>query len=271
MMEMSMWLIIAIALGFIFGWLLSKIIEKRKYGSEIESLNTILQERNERLEKLEKKFQEEKMILDEVSNKLRNSEESLVQKISLATQLQAKLEKEKNSNSDSVESTKYIYALEKQIKELKKTDKKRVEELKEFELVLLKAEEIIAENKKRDKALVDDLEYQVEILTLTNDEKLKAIALYQETIVEFENELKLYTATSKDDEFVISKDQFLKIEEQLETYQKEIVALKKINSDFVDTTVHIKPEVEPIIEEKELDDGSIVKLFRETYKKITKS
>jgi len=269
-MEISIWLLVAIALGFIFGWLLSKVIGKRKHDSEIESLNSILKERNEMLNKLEKKIQEERVIFEKVSDELKNSDESLAQKISLATQLQAKLKK-KNSMTDSIESKEYISILEKELKELKRLDKKRVKELEEFELVLVKAEEIITKNQKKDKELLDDLEYQVEVLTLTNDEKLKTIELYQETIAEFEKELKLYTATSKDDEFVISKDQFLKIEEQLERYQKEIVELKKINSEFVNEIVKIKPEDELFIEEKELDDGSIVKLFRETYKKITKS
>jgi len=132
---------------------------------------------------------------------------------------------------------------------------------KEFELVIIKAENIINNQKLK-----------IKELTLNNNEKTKMLKLYKNKIVEYEKELKLYTSTSKDAEFVISKDQFLQIEDQLEKYQKEIIELKKINNELVTNTVLTKAvEKELNVDKKKPDDGSIVKLFRETYKKITKS
>ena len=132
---------------------------------------------------------------------------------------------------------------------------------KEFELVIIKAENIINNQKLK-----------IKELTLNNNEKTKMLKLYKNKIVEYEKELKLYTSTSKDAEFVISKDQFLQIEDQLEKYQKEIIELKKINNELVANTVLTKAvEKELNVDKKKPDDGSIVKLFRETYKKITKS
>ena len=269
MLKMTLWLVAAIALGFVFGWLLSKAVQKKKYDEELDALDSALVDRNEMLEKLEKKFRNEKVMSQKVSKELRKAEETLFDKTSLVTQLQVKLDKAKNSQNNE-DSNKSLY---KQIELLEERDLKRLKELEGFESVLLKSEEIMEENQSAYEARVMNLEEQIELLTLENEEKLKSVELYQDTIAEFEEELKLYTANSGDAEFVISKDQFTKIEEQLEHYQKEILTLRSENDDFKKSKEqgNEKVEKEPVVQSEELDDGSIVKLFRETYKKITKS
>ena len=39
MFKMSLWLVAAIALGFIFGWLLSKVLYENKYREEVDTLD----------------------------------------------------------------------------------------------------------------------------------------------------------------------------------------------------------------------------------------
>ena len=107
-----------------------------------------------------------------------------------------------------------------------------------------------------------------------------SIKLYEKNIKAFEEELKLYEADSFAPEFIISKDQFLKIEEQLEIYQEEIKSLKNENSELLlksQKSFNTQHFADRVLEDKEAnqfkkenDEGSMVKVFRETYKKITK-
>jgi len=188
---------LVIVVGFIIIWFLSKEIEKRKSNVKFNSLNSIIIEKNRLVDKLEKKLQNSELILNKVSNELRTSKNSLIQKNDLVREQQIKLEKKQHLNINSYKSGEYI---------------KKIENL---ELILSKVEEHI-----------DVLKKSIETLTESNKEKDKIIILKEEKIIEIESELKLYNATNKDDEFVISKDQFLMIEEQLDRYQKEIKELK---------------------------------------------
>jgi len=268
MFKMSLWLVAAIALGFIFGWLLSKVLYENKYREEVDTLDGILLERNEMLEQTEQKYIDEKKVFDKVSTNFRKSEEELEEKNSLLIDLQSKLEHAELSGLPKMKEENKI--LHNELEKLKNLELRRVHEGQEFEQVLLKAETQIEESEFKYRKELEELERKVELLTLDNDEKLKTMELYQSTIVDFEEELKLYTASSDDDKFVISKDQFTKIEEQLEKYQEEILTLKSKNSEL-SSTKSLKMENRSHNTDADLSDGSIVKLFRETYKKITKS
>jgi len=249
--KMTFWLLTAIILGFIFGWILSRIKKNEHYEMEIESLNVMLHERDENIEKLTHEYEK--------------STEVLSEKINLITVLEKKFEKSKNTQSSTEEVPENKKLLE-EIASLKKIDNDRKLELDEFEKVVIKAEERLENHH----SIVEKLDNKIELLMLENDEKIKAIDLYKETIVDFENELKLYTAGKEDPEFVISKDQFVKIEEQLVEYQKEIEFLKKTNSDLTPNSTPENTKTENH-EENKLDDGTVVKIFKDTYKKITKS
>ena len=249
--KMTFWLLLAIILGFIFGWILSRIRKNEKYEMEVDSLNSMLYERNESIDKLTHDYEK--------------STEMLSEKTNLLSEVEKSLEKSKN-NQNSKQKHPDIKELIQEIELLKKIDEDRKLELDEFEKVVIKAEDTLEAHND----IVQKLENKIELLVLENDEKMKAIDLYKETIIDFENELKLYTAGKEDPEFVISKDQFVQIEEQLLEYQKEIEALKKINSELnvSGTAESLKAENH---EEKDLDEGTVVKIFKETYKKITNS
>jgi len=249
--KMTFWLLLAIILGFIFGWILSRIKKNEKYEMEVESLNSMLYERNETIDKLTHDYEK--------------STEMLSEKTTLLSEVEKSLEKSKNSQNSNQEYAD-IKSLMQEIELLKKIDNDRKLELDEFEKVVMKAEDALESHND----IVQKLENKIELLVLENDEKMKAIDLYKETIVDFENELKLYTAGKEDPEFVISKDQFVKIEEQLVEYQKEIEALKKINSELKvnGTAESLKTEKH---EENDMNEGTVVKIFKETYKKITNS
>ncbi len=259
--KMTFWLLASMGLGLFVGWLFFRNSSHKKYREELDSLDAIISERNRMLDVIEKKFRNEKIRSQKSSEEIYELEKMLSEKTSMVTQLKTEL--------DSVDRVEDEH-LKQRVKELERLDRRREKELEEFESVLLKAEESIEKQAKEHLKIVDELTQKIDLLELENHEKVKTIELYQDRIAELEEELKLYTANSKDAEFVISKDQFTKIEEQLEKYQEEIRVLKKEKSDLLN---NLKEDEDDSLKEEilELNDGSIGKLFRETYKRITKS
>ena len=266
MMKMAFWLLASILLGFLIGWLYSKAKQKEKYIVEIDALNSTIKERNQMLEKLEKKFRNQKVMIDKLTSNYEKSEEVVAQKTAQLTQMQLNLDKINSSLGSSRGLKEENLKLLNEIKLLKERDKQRVKELAEFEKVLMKAEERVQEKSSQ----VENLKDKIELLMLENEEQQRAIELYRETISDFEEELKLYSASKEEQEFIISKDQFTHIEEQLVEYQKEIESLKKMNSELIANnnieTKHILKN-----ENSEIEDGSVVKIFKDTYNKITKN
>jgi len=197
MMKMTFWLVAAMLLGFIVAWFLSRIIYKKKQNSIEDMFDTVILERNNTIDELEKNFRNKREIFETVSNELENSKEALAEKTLHITVLQNRLD-----NSSSNENINL--------------------ELKGFEEVLVLAEDRI-----------EKLNEEMEYLTLENQKDKKSIKLYEKNIKTLEEELKLYKAEKLDAEFIISKDQFVKIEEQLKIYQKEIRYLKNANSELL--------------------------------------
>jgi uncharacterized membrane-anchored protein YhcB (DUF1043 family) len=292
-MKMVLCLVAALLLGLVIGWLLSKIGQAKKHHLELDVLSNTLEERNSKLESLEKEFSEKETALLQFTHENRELKESLVEKSNQLLDAEKKLknlERDLHSNLNYQEENKKLLQ---QVDHFKKEATSKAKELEELETVLVKAEKTIEDksNLLSDSAKKlatfatgavggvalnsDDedtkkLKSKVEELTLANREKDNSIDLYQKTISELEDELKLYMTNGEDDEFIVSKDQFTHIEEQLVKYQKEIQALKDENSRLAqlsNTTTNASSHSKS----EDMDDISIVKLFRETYKKITKS
>jgi len=219
MMKMTSWLLASMFLGFIVAWFLSRIIFRRKQNSIEDMFDATIVERNNTIDELEKKIRKERGIFETVSNELENSKEALAEKTSLLETFKNRFE---NNNSGENINEK-----------LEEIDRKRVLELKGFEEVLVLAEDKIEENEKLFSEVVEQLKKEMEILTLENEKDKKSIKLYEKRISTLKEELKLYQAEKLDTEFIISKDQFLKIEEQLRIYQKEIVSLKNENAELL--------------------------------------
>ena len=264
--KMTFWLLAATLLGFLIGWLYSKAKQREKYVVEIDALNSIIKERNQMLEKLEKKFRNQKKMIDKLTLNYEKSEEVVAQKTAQLTQMKLNLDKANSSFDRSKELREENLKLLNEIKSLKQRDNQRLKELAEFEKVLIKAEERVEEKSSQ----VENLKDKIELLMVENEEQQKATELYRETISDFEEELKLYSASKEEEEFVISKDQFTHIEEQLVEYQKEIESLKKMNSELIaNNTIETKHILKN--ENSEVEDGSVVKIFKDTYNKITKN
>ena len=209
MMKMTSWLLASMFLGFIVAWFLSRIIFRRKQNSMEDMFDVAIVERNNTIDELEKKIRKEKGVFETVSNELENSKEVLAEKTSLLTTLQNRLE-----NNNSGENIKQRY--------------------EEFEEVLILAEEKLEENEKSFAKVVEKLNEEMETLILDNEKDKQTIKRYEKRIKTLEEELKLYQAEKLDAEFIISKDQFLKIEEQLIIYQKEIASLKNENAELLE-------------------------------------
>jgi hypothetical protein len=276
-LKMTSWLIVSMVLGFVVAWLLARIIYQRREGDEDDAFSVVLLERNNMIDKLEKNFRNEQVKFEKLSNDFKDSKKALAEKISLVTTLGNRLANVNFNENDSLVLKQKNDSLLIKIKKFEQTDIKRVAELEGFEEILLLAEEKIEENERTYKRILQKLDDEIELLILENEKNEKRMKLYVKTIKDLKKELTLYEADSSAPEFIISRDQFLKIEEQLNLYQKEIKSLKNKNSELFlkskkslneDRTLEYKTIAEL---HKESNDSSMVKVFRETYKKITKS
>ncbi len=291
-MKMVLCLVAALILGLIIGWLLSKIAQSKKHLLEIDVLSTTLADRNNHIEMLEKQFSEKETALLQYNHENRELKESLVEKSNSLVAVENKLKNVEALAINNETCKKEKEKLLEEVKRLKAEVEAKTKELEELETVLVKAEETIEEKRNllsdstkklasfatgvasglavgNDSETEEQLKSKIEELSLLNEEKDSSIELYQKTISELENELKVYATNGEDDEFIISKDQFTHIEEQLVAYQKEIKSLKEENSRLVQLSNNEK--IKDTSKSDDMDDISIVKLFRETYKKITKS
>lgn len=278
MFKMVFWLLAAMALGFVMAWFLAKIFYQKKQRLEVDTLSAVLLERNNMIDKLEQKFRNEKIMFEKVSDNFKNTEEALAQKSSLLTTLQNKLNNLNVYEQESIELKRQNLLLSKEVKQLKVADKERVRELEDFEEVLILAEKKVDENEQNYQQVLKSLDERVEALEEERQNYINTIKRYEKDMAELEEALQLYTSTTSDPEFVISKDQFVKIEDQLKMYQEQLLLLENENNELRLKIEKSKKTPEKLLEEntvkevkKERDEGSMVKVFRETYKKITKS
>jgi len=291
--KMVVCLIAALILGLIIGWLLSKIAQSKKHLLEIDVLGNTLEDRNNHIEMLEKQFSEKETMLLQYNHENRELKETLVHKSNNLIDMGNKLKIVEGSIDTNQNFKEENARLLEQVTQFRSEAQSKTKELEELETVLVKAEEtiedksnLLSDSAKKlatfasgvvgglavssdSSASEEKLKSKIDELTLINDEKDNSIGLYQNTISELEGELKLYITNGEEDEFIISKDQFTHIEGQLVDYQKEIKELKEDNSRLVQLSTNEKSNNNP--KSDEMDDISIVKLFRETYKKITKS
>ena len=265
MIKMTSWLVAAMALGFIVAWLLSRVIYKRKQRYEEDVFSAVILERNNMIKKLEKSFRNKRIMIEKLSEELEKYEEALAEKTSLVTTLQNKLENRNSNENTTLLLKEKNNLLFKKIQKLEASEIKRVKELDDFGEIVLLAEEKIEENEKNYRKILKKLNNDIEYLTSQNKKHEKSIKAYKKTIIDLEASLKLYEADSSEIEFIISKDQFVQIEEQLLEYQKEIKFLKSQTKENILEDKTIKEL------HKKRDDSSMVKVFRESYKKITNS
>ena len=286
--KMVLCLVAALLLGLLIGWLLSKIAQSKKHLLEVDVLSNTIDDRNNHIERMEKQFSEKETAHLQHTHEIRELKESLIEKSSNLTNVEHQLKTVEATVSSNQNLAKENQNLLSQVTQLKNEAEANSKELEELETVLVKAEKTIEDksNLLSDSAKKlatfasgvvgglavspesksdESLQNKIEELALSNEQKETSIALYQDTIVELENELKLYSTNGEEDEFVISKDQFTHIEEQLVDYQKEIKVLKEENNRLLQLSNAVKNNAD------DLDDIAIVKLFRETYKKITKT
>ena len=306
--KMVLCLLIALALGFIIGWLISKSIHAKKYLLNLDKLKNDLLDRDDKLNLVKREDHDKKTMLVKLGNKNKDLNTLLEDQAKLLsvnslelTNLKQSLNVAQNIVKENFSAKEHNQALVQQVNGLEKLYAKKNSELRELEEVVVKAEnkveetyglladkaeemklQSIADRKgideikelknsllQKDNSL-KELEKKVELLILKDNETQNSIILYQKSIADLEEELKILDLEGEEDEFIISKDQFIHIEEQLLDYQKEIEVLKSENELLRSKSREVKALTERV-EASELDDTSIVKLFRDTYKKITKS
>ncbi|HHD82220.1 MAG TPA: hypothetical protein ENK94_03410 [Campylobacterales bacterium] len=281
MLKMIFWLIAAMALGFMVAWLLSKIRYQNRQQRFADESASVLVERNNLIDKLEKKIEEDSVRYKKVCNQLKNVQDDLSEKNTSLHSIQGKLNNVSNSVHETEALKRQNNLLNLEIDRLKALDMKRLEELKEFEKVLVRADSKLVENEKNAQQIIKSLDEQLDSLTCQNEAQAFKLLEYEKSLAALKEELKLYESDHNDPEFVISKDQFLKIEEQLKVYQEEISKLQNEKSELVLKIEKSckEPSNELVVVEdksvpnakKSSDDSSMVRVFRDTYKKITKS
>ncbi len=281
--KMVLWLTISMGLGAIIAWFLLKIDCKKRTKEKEDSLSAVILERNNMIEKLEKRLRYEKRVSQKLSDQLKRAEEELLSSTSLITTLQNRFDNLKSvvtKKDDTLVLKEQNFLLLKEIDRLKNIDSRRVKELEGFENTLIIAEKRVQEIERDCHQVIKTLEHDLDSLNRENLKSQEEIELFKEEIGRLKRELKLYKADRFDEEFIISKDQFTKIEEQLIKYQGEIeklkaenrVLLEKIEKNCNETENSFKLLEERSVNglQKESDESRMVKVFRETYKKITK-
>ena len=233
MIKMTSWLLASMFLGFIVAWFLSRIIYRRKQNHIEDMFDAAIVERNNTIDELEKKIRNEREALESVSNELENSKEALAEKTSQLTTLKNRLNNSNPNETINYELREKNTLLSIENKKLEEIDRKRMKELKSFEEVLLLAEDKIEESEKAYVKVVEKLNEEIEVLSSEKIKDKKRIKAAEKRIQSLEEELKLYRAERVDPKFIISRDQFFSVEEQLRKYQKEIDILKKANGELL--------------------------------------
>lgn len=265
-LKMTFWLVTAMGLGFIMAWFLSKIVYQKRYLQEKESLEEIIAKQSGQLTRLRKEFKSEKEMSRNLVDKVKETEKNLLETTTL-------LENKNKEQSDS--------ALELEIKKLKSIALKKEEALESFDEVLLLAETREEENNHKHKIAIQKLQDEIKELKSIKRSNQKAIKHSNQTIEELKKDLLLYQADTSEAEFIMKKEQFVKIEEQLGIYAQEIEEYKKENVKLKKSLLESKRQIYANLNikapstltkiEGEVEDGSVVKVFRETYRKITNS
>jgi len=233
MTQMTLWLIASMLLGFIIAWFLSRIIYRRKEQQNKEIFDALIVERNNTIDELEKKIRYKKELFENLSSRLKDREEALLEKTSLLTTLQNKIANSSSNESINLRLREKNNLLSLKNQKLRDIDRKRVMELKSFEEVLLLAEDKIEESEKTYFKAVEKLNEEMEVLTSENRENREHIRFYKKHTISLEEELKLYKSGNKDSEFIISREQFIAVETQLQKYQNEINTLQNTNRDLL--------------------------------------
>lgn len=284
-LSMIFWLLLAMVLGLVVAWLFAKVYYKRREKNQADDYSASLLERNNLIDKLKNNLDKKKLVYEQVSHELDTTKATLASKSTQTKNLQNQLTSLSTSvgETDSLKRQNNLLNLE--LERVKNMNEKISNELAEFETVLVRAEEKLEENEKSYQQVIRSLDKEVEALSISNQEQKQRLIKSEKYITTLEEDLKLYHANNRDPEFIITKDQFMKIEEQLKNYQEEINQLKEEKDEAISkkrktvknpstelAVIENKSEDKSMDEpEHHKDDSSMVRVFRDTYKKITKS
>lgn len=233
MMQMTSWLLASMFLGFMVAWFLSRLIYRRKQNHIEDMFDKLIREQNSMINKLENDFRTKQEAFEHISKELESVKEALAQKSSRVTTLQNRLKKSNPTEGVNLKLKEENSRLSIKHQELEEMDQKRVMELKNFEETVVLAENKLKESEKLHFQVVETLNEEIETLRVNNEKHQQTLKAYEKRIKALEEELKLYKAERMDSEFIISRDQFVTIEEQLRKYQEEIATLKKANGKLL--------------------------------------
>lgn len=284
-LSMIFWLLLAMVLGLVVAWLFAKVYYKRREKNQADDYSASLLERNNLIDKLKNNLDKKKLVYEQVSHELDTTKATLASKSTQTKNLQNQLTSLSTSVGETDTLKRQNNLLNLELERVKNMNEKISNELAEFETVLVRAEEKLEENEKSYQQVIRSLDKEVEALSISNQEQKQRLIKSEKYITTLEEDLKLYHANNRDPEFIITKDQFMKIEEQLKNYQEEINQLKEEKDEAISkkrkTVKNTSTElavIENKFEDKSMDepehhkdDSSMVRVFRDTYKKITKS
>jgi len=204
MIKMTLCLIVALVLGFIMGWLLSKISFKRKSGEELNKIEKSLIKSEDTVKKLKEINSLQKIVVNE------------------------KLEKNFRELSESEKSLNMSkQSLVHRNRELECYLREKDNEIKDLEQVLIKAEDVIADRSSRILLLEKekDISNQDENILITKDQfsHIEAqLLVYQNEIIQLKKMNKNIKTKSRKE--LLKQDNLAK-EEVLELDNSAIVKL----------------------------------------------
>jgi len=123
--KMVLCLVVALVLGFLIGWFLSKALRKEQENLASDDLYSTIEVQKEQIEKLEKQYADEKLLVTQYNDQNRELKGKLLQKINLLKdksdtllELQNKLQSSSPTKNDTIELREKNYTLVKQMEAL---------------------------------------------------------------------------------------------------------------------------------------------------------
>ena len=131
--KMALCLIVVLLFGFLIGWFFSRALKSEKSDIELDGVENI---EDNRLKELEKLYSNEKRITNDYSKKNRELKGELMKKVNLLKDTSLVMDELRKSSSQKDKNIGRVNELEMLLE-------RKESELREFETVLIKAEDMI--------------------------------------------------------------------------------------------------------------------------------
>ncbi len=234
---MSYCMVPSLLVGGGVAWVLSKMVQERQRIMEIEVLRETLEVRDRQFKKLQERYQNQEIKLNKITDEGIVTRHQLLQKSNLLRKtsdrlyrLQSQLENLERLEQEKSKLIEELTRLKTLLEEKNRT-------IKEFEAVLIKADNLLSkQHLNHPKSSINLQKHQ--LLEFEIEKLKKLVAERNRKILQYEKEIQALKEEQQNDEsFLISKDQFREIEKRLIEYKSRIEILEAENQSLIDAKV----------------------------------